>query len=285
MELKLRLLLKYNDLIRKRYKLKSFLKKFGLLNELMGCSSNRGDSKTQKLPVTFDSADISNEKLLNFELPQKFERFFANGEEYLKFQKLLSYRNSLIQRLSNFQEYRSKGLTSHWQISIYKSLKAKRLSRMNTVHMDSLLNSINRFDQDFNKEKCNEWFKKFVAVEKNLVGERVNASSHFKFKSLPLKIEHYPDSDKLNDEEKEFCRVTRIQPSVYLRVKEILCLESQTHGSCSYSRARKLAKIDVNKTRVIHNFMLKVGLIRAAVSWYRIALFIIYVQLFCYFLK
>ena len=54
------------------------------------------------------------------------------------------------------------------------------------------------------------------------------------------------------------------QPTVYLKAKEIICLENQINGSCSYSRARKIAKIDVNKTRVIHNFMLKVGLIKAS---------------------
>ena len=104
-----------------------------------------------------------------------------------------------------------------------------------------------------------------MLTEKNLVDctNLTSVPSQYKYKHLPLKIEHYPDSDKLDDEEKEFCRMTRVQPTVYLRVREILCMENKANGSCSYSRARKIAKIDVNKTRVIHNFMLKVGLIKA----------------------
>jgi len=264
MELKISILRKYNDLIRKRYELKGFVKKFGLLNEVTGFS-RQSVVKASKTSFGFSNYLNEEKAILNFELPRKFECFFTNDVECLKFKNLLNYRNSLIQRLATFREYRSMGIKSQWEIGVYKKLKLKRLNRLTTSHMDSLLNSINRFDQEFNREKCKEWFKRFVIVEKNLVDKtNVSVSSHTKFKNVPLKIEHFPESEKLNDEEKEFCRVTRIQPTVYLKAKEVIYAENQINGSCSYSRARKIAKIDVNKTRVIHNFMLKVGLIKAS---------------------
>ena len=82
-----------------------------------------------------------------------------------------------------------------------------------------------------------------------------------KYKNNPLPIESYPDADKLDEEEKEFCRVARVQPAVYLRVKAVLMLENARSGSCNYSKARKIAGIDVNKTRLIHSLLLKKALI------------------------
>jgi hypothetical protein len=142
--------------------------------------------------------------------------------------------------------------------------------------MSSLLTSLNRYDESvtpngpaLNREQCKDWFIRFVLMEKNLLDFRRNVTqssypvSQLKYKNNPLRIENYPDSDKLNDDEKEFCRVARLQPSVYLRVKTILILESNKNGSCSYSRARKIAGIDVNKTRLVHNFMLNHRMIKA----------------------
>lgn len=157
---------------------------------------------------------------------------------------------------------------------------------------------MNRFDDHssthyYCKNSCAEWFRKFVLSERVLSGDFkvlnvMNSSatspsqgsslstavaapanvsypiSHLKYKNNPLKIENYPDWEKLNEEEREFCRVARIQPSVYLRVKAILVMENKKAGFCSYSRARKIAGIDVNKTRLIHNLLLKLELVKAS---------------------
>lgn len=90
------------------------------------------------------------------------------------------------------------------------------------------------------------------------------AQSLVKHQNNPLKIESYPDYDKLNDDEREFCRVSRVQPAVFLKVKTILITENQKSGQCTYSRARKIAGIDVNKTRVIHSYMISNKLIKLA---------------------
>ena len=159
LELKLAMLRKYNEVIRKRYKLKQFIRDFGLINEL---GSGRIDVVKPK--VTYTSV-LEQDKLVNFEMPCKFQRLFPTCTDYLKWQALLDHRNSLIQRLSAYHEYRAKGLTANWQISIYKSLKTKRVNRLSTsVHMDSLLSSMNRLDHDYNREKCKEWFKAYIYI-------------------------------------------------------------------------------------------------------------------------
>ena len=119
-----------------------------------------------------------------------------------------------------------------------------------------------------NNENLKEWFKQMCIsekaqpneVNKTLVANQVQAL--VKHKNNPLKIENYPDYDKLNEDEREFCRVSRIQPAVFLKVKTILITENQKSGQCTYSRARKIAGIDVNKTRVIHSFMISNKLIK-----------------------
>lgn len=227
-KLKLSLLKMYNRLIRKRYKLKKFVRDFGLLNEI-GQNEPSLFNKP-KIPVSIQNVNTPNIeqhlKTIDFELPKKFQNFFDTYEDYAKFLSLINHRNSLIQQLINYEEYRSKGIKSNWEIAVYKNLKLKRLNRTPSVHMGSLINSIGRVDDfscaeaiEMNKMKCMEWFRKFVIVEKNLVDKTNTVSSQFKFKNVPLKIEAFPESDKLDEEEKEFCRVTRIQPTTYLRVK------------------------------------------------------------------
>lgn len=141
-------------------------------------------------------------------------------------------------------------------------------------------------------QQFREWFRKFAINEKILTGivtespstETIESTTniiasttpttattvpicypvtHMKYKNNPLRIEDYPDCDKLDEDEKEFCRVARIQPVVYLRVKAVLIGENRKVGFCTYARARKIAGIDVNKTRLIHNLLLKLNLINA----------------------
>jgi hypothetical protein len=231
-------------------------------------------------------------------LPNKFQRLFSNLESFLKCMELFSHQAYLRKKIADLKEYRSNGVRSLRHLTIYKDLKYKRLNRTPSVHLGSLLTLINRYDENsgayYCKNLCQEWFKKFVMSDKaykplnqganikdansNVTnsGDSVSSpppvaavsassypASHLKYKNNPLKIENYPDCEKLNEDEKEFCRIARVQPTVYLRVKAVLILEYKKAGFCSYSRARKIAGIDVNKTRLIHNLMLKLDYIKA----------------------
>lgn len=63
--------------------------------------------------------------------------------------------------------------------------------------------------------------------------------------------------DQLSDEEKIICSETRLTPTAFLEYKTILITENAKAGSLRLSDARRLIKIDVNKTREIYDFLIK----------------------------
>lgn len=287
--LKLTILKSYNDLIRERFRRKELIRKFGLLSDIiLGDFVNLVKNRFPKQYYQKSHRNVTDnfyhlkttDKINNF--PNNLIHLFKNFDDFLGLQELLSYQLFLSQKLCDLAEYRSNGIKKLRNISIYKNLKLKRLKKVNSIHMASLMASVNRYEESsctkIYKNMCLDWFKKFVISEKNIL-EKISSNllangrqfsnspsaypaSHLKYKNNPLKIENYPDSDQLNEEEKEFCRIARIQPTKYLRVKAILIMENTKTGVCTYSRARKIAGIDVNKTRLIHNLLIKLDLIK-----------------------
>jgi transcriptional adapter 2-alpha len=79
--------------------------------------------------------------------------------------------------------------------------------------------------------------------------------------TAPLNITYSPGVDLLHDEEKEICTVHRILPDVYLRCKNAMITENKKSGSLRLMDARKLCRIDVNKTRKIYNYLISKNLI------------------------
>lgn len=63
--------------------------------------------------------------------------------------------------------------------------------------------------------------------------------------------------DQLTDDEKSICSETRLTPSAFIDYKNILTNENAKVGYLRLSDARRLIKIDVNKTREIYNFLIK----------------------------
>ena len=289
MELKLLILDSYHSLIQERYERKKFIREFGLLNELNSNQTVLFNDKLAYLNLqqnNFKCGDISHFKrltekdlLVKISLPIKFQRAFPDIDAYLKYAELTNHQANLSKRIEALKEYRKMGLTHMKHVNTYKTVKAKRLNRTLSVFMSSLVTSLNRCSasvedkRQFSKadmyaEQFREWFKQLIISEKISSEKKpgFNATYQAVCKNNPLKIENYPDFEKLNEEEKEFCRVARIQPAVLLRVKSILILEYNKTGHCSYSRARKIAGIDVNKTRLIHNLMINSNLIKATIE-------------------
>lgn len=65
--------------------------------------------------------------------------------------------------------------------------------------------------------------------------------------------------DKLKKDEQELCSTIRIVPNAYLTYKQLLIGENQKMGYLRLADARKLIKIDVNKTRVLYDFLFDHG--------------------------
>lgn len=68
-----------------------------------------------------------------------------------------------------------------------------------------------------------------------------------------------PGFAKLNEAERQLCSVARIVPQSYLDYKNILIAENAKVGHIRLADARRLIKIDVNKTRQIYDFLLEHG--------------------------
>jgi SWIRM domain len=70
-----------------------------------------------------------------------------------------------------------------------------------------------------------------------------------------------PGFDKLTEDEKNLCSIVRLPPLGYSEYKAILMAENAKAGYVRLADARRLIKIDVNKTRQIYDFLIKAGFI------------------------
>lgn len=68
-----------------------------------------------------------------------------------------------------------------------------------------------------------------------------------------------PGYSKLDDGERKLCSVARLVPQSYLDYKNQLVTEHAKLGYLRLADARRLIKIDVNKTRQIYDFLLEHG--------------------------
>lgn len=80
-----------------------------------------------------------------------------------------------------------------------------------------------------------------------------------KRKSTPLNIVGLPNYDKLTKDEQELCSRVRLIPDAYLTYKKLLIAENAKIGYLRLADARRLIKIDVNKTRVMYDFFFEQG--------------------------
>jgi SWIRM domain len=105
------------------------------------------------------------------------------------------------------------------------------------------------------------------ATPLDVVGEEQELTIHYKSK-IVNKTESLglPGYDRLTDDEKSICSDTRLTPIAFLEYKRIMTNESANAGYLRLSDARRLIKIDVNKTREIYNFLIKNGYINAPLS-------------------
>lgn len=67
--------------------------------------------------------------------------------------------------------------------------------------------------------------------------------------------------DKLNRDEQDLCSTIRVIPNAYLTYKKLLMTENIKMGYLRLADARRLIKIDVNKTRIMYDFFFQHGFI------------------------
>lgn len=86
------------------------------------------------------------------------------------------------------------------------------------------------------------------------------------FKTLPNLLHDSSgllDYDRLSGDERIVCSEIRLTPKAFLEYKRLLMQESAKLGVLRLSDARRLIKIDVNKTREIYKLLIKNGYVNA----------------------
>lgn len=77
----------------------------------------------------------------------------------------------------------------------------------------------------------------------------------------PIEIVGMPGYEKLQTKEMDLCRSVRLVPLSYLELRDTLIAENKKLGYLKLQTARRLLKIDVNKTRRLYDFLAEEGYI------------------------
>lgn len=166
---------------------------------------------------------------------------FMTGMQFDAFMESLSLEGELSQKVLRYREYRKVGVKSMYGVQLYEA--AKREHDIVKKEQKSITYSmIKKFD--FNKANL-----------KRGIGNRKTSYT------TPLDIVDLPGFHLLSDREADLCSCLRILPRNYLTIKEAIIGEFDKLGCVTLSDARKVSKIDVNKTRKIYDMMADEGFI------------------------
>jgi len=138
----------------------------------------------------------------------------------------LKQEHEILAKIHKLIEYRRNGLTKFAHINIFKELRTKR---------------------------------------ENYFRNRPSGSSALQIIETikpRMNVYNLPGFQKLDDDERELCSLIKLLPESYLKFKELLINECEKLQGINLKTARKLVKIDVNKTRKIYNLLISKNVLR-----------------------
>ncbi|XP_065365514.1 transcriptional adapter 2A isoform X1 [Calliphora vicina] len=239
-ELKLAIVRSYNHRLRERQRRYKIMRDHGLImaNRCLGWITKYADALRSE---------------------QNCKRFLAFMQlcEPVKFDLLmegLKYFSDLQKTIFRLYELRQNGVRSMVGGSLYFKLKKKRMYEQR----ERVKNERQRCQYDWRKLIPNgntttlETFggTYFITPTTNAMPRK---------KAAPMDVYGLPGFAKLSEEERKLCSVARIVPQAYLDYKNILVAENSKVGHLRLADARRLIKIDVNKTRQIYDFLIEHG--------------------------
>lgn len=230
--LKVSLLNALNTRLRERHRRYKIIQNHGLI------MPNKLVSWMQKFDLTITRQNA--ERLLSF-------MQFMTGMQFDAFMQSISLEYELIQRISRLAEYRRNGIRTLYTAKLYKQLKKE--------------NDLVVKEQ---KYATSVMWKKFDSQSPIKTSNMFGKNNHllkYKRTSMPLEIVDLPGFNRLTDPEKILCSNLRLMPKNYLEIKEQLISHNSRMGSVRLLDARRIVKIDVNKTRKIYDYLLFEGFI------------------------
>lgn len=179
---------------------------------------------------------------------EKMVRFmqFMKGVQFDAFMETLSLEAELLQKIVRLCEYRRNGIKTLHGAEIYNTLKPEHELVLKEQKQFTAMMS-RKFDSQ-------SPLKHRMTVGKDMSGRR---RRHI----LPLDIIDLPGFQLLTDSEKELCSKLRLLPENYMEIKKLLIQENEKIGCLKLLDARRIIKIDVNKTRKIYDYLIEQGFI------------------------
>ncbi|KAG8178015.1 hypothetical protein JTE90_011647 [Oedothorax gibbosus] len=225
----------YQSRLKERARRKLLIKNYGLLN-----NKKNVDDWNRYLPL--GPAVLDHVKPL---------MHLFTAENFYKFMEGLLWEHKAKQRIELLQECRVAGITRLQSIPTFLKLKKRREeNKKSKSALDEVLSQIK------DERTCQQFLNRQVLKE-----GMASDSGPGRRSAPPLNIATLPDFEKLNPKERELCSNLRILPTSFLQYKATLLHEYGKLGCLRLANARKIIKIDVNKTRHIYDLLLEQGLI------------------------
>ncbi|XP_017067270.2 transcriptional adapter 2A isoform X2 [Drosophila eugracilis] len=165
----------------------------------------------------------------------------------------LRYYRELHTRLNKLYNLRQQGVRTNSAAKLYIRLHKERQKAQRDYSRQKQMDNI-------------DWQQLVQHYESNRNGEQLPLGINTKFytmntrrKASPIEIGDLPGYSKLDEGERKLCSVARLVPQSYLEYKNQLVSEHTKLGYLRLADARRLIKIDVNKTRQIYDFLLEHG--------------------------
>ncbi|XP_064403116.1 transcriptional adapter 2-alpha-like [Halichondria panicea] len=217
----------YCSRLKQRAARKSLVREYGLL-----------DIKKQ---IAIDKTRLTKSQLRLKMVARPFMRFMS-PQSAAKF--LISHymEDELHQQIKKLKCYRENGITTLKGADLYEKLLTRR--RQQECEQRECVRGV-RSEETFLYQVLQHGSMK---IKKPAVKE-----------SKPLDITFSAGVELLEEDEKELCSSTRIQPMPYLQYKKTVLAEYEKHSRLTLAECRKLLKIDVNKTRKIFNLFVSRG--------------------------
>ncbi|KAL5282652.1 TADA2A family protein [Megaselia abdita] len=234
----------YNHKLRERHRRYKIIRDHGLLisSKTMGCYAQYVDAfdSVEKLKA---NKNINGNMLSFMQLtnPTSFDKLLEGMQQYSELNKYIS----------KLYDCRKNGVTTLAGGKLYFKLRNKKVSLSRDKKILQYKELINWRDIEF-KIKTDE-------VKSTSSSIMIPCVNHLRKKASPMDVIGLPSYEKLSEAERKLCSIARISPLSFLEYKELLTSEHKNIGYLKLADARRLIKIDVNKTRQIYDFLLKNG--------------------------
>ncbi|GAB0086649.1 Transcriptional adapter [Sergentomyia squamirostris] len=214
----------FNHRLSERHRRYRIIREHGLLDH---------QSSASRLRSIEEILSVSQKSTAKVANSQRFGTFmkFLNAENFDQLVASLKHSQDLRSYLYRLMELRRLGITSIYGGRLYYKLLESRETRRKTDRgkreiLDGPMNTSNQ-------------------------GRKMN----------PIELVGLPGYEKLTQEERHLCSTLRLEPNAFFVHKDTLTNASSKNGHLLLADARKLLKIDVNKTRKLYDFLLTQGFI------------------------